>query len=105
MRAGDLNERVTFQKKTTEKSDFGGYSVTWVDDFSTNATVTFRNGQRLLDSKEIFNQYIFAFYIRIFHKVDESMRIIYDGKKYKILSIYKNKAIQAIEIIGELINE
>lgn len=33
------------------------------------------------------------------------MRIIYQGKKYRILAINSDRAKQSTEIIGELINE
>ncbi len=105
MRAGDLDEIITFQMKDLKRSDFGGTSVNWIDAFTTNATVIYKGGGRSINVNEIFISSSYTFYIRIYHKVDESMRIIYNGKKYKILSIFKNKSLQAIEIQGELINE
>lgn len=105
MRAGDLKDHIIFQRKKITQSEYGGESVEWEDAISARATVVFKGGKRIVDSNEIFNEYTFTFYVRIYHQVDESMRIKYNGKSYKILSLYKNKDLQGIEIIGELINE
>ena len=46
-----------------------------------------------------------VFTIRIYHKVDERMRIIWEGKKYRILSIEEDRTLQQLTIKTELINE
>ncbi len=63
------------------------------------------SGNRINQNSEIINTYNVSFLIRLYHNVDESDRIIYDNKKYRIISIYKDLAKQSKTIIGELINE
>nr|WP_244668142.1 hypothetical protein [Phocaeicola vulgatus] len=43
--------------------------------------------------------------MRLYHKVNEQMRIIWNGNKYRILSINRELYKQSITIVTELINE
>ncbi len=63
------------------------------------------SGNRINQNNEIVNTYNVSFLIRLYHNVNESDRIIYDNKKYRIISINKDSAKQSKTIIGELINE
>ena len=41
----------------------------------------------------------------MYHRVNEQMRILWNGKKYRILSISPELYKQSITIITELVNE
>ena len=100
-----MRETITIQKLTTTKDSYGANTSLWVDKFTTRAQVTTNSGNRLNQNYEIIHTYNLTFTIRLYHNVEEADRIIYNGKKYKIISINKELYKQAITIIGELINE
>ena len=104
MRAGLLREVITVQGITETKNGFGAITQSWVDKFSIRAQV-FATGNREVQNSEIFNNYTLTFTVRVFPVITEKDRLIYDGKKYRILSIVKNITLQSRIIIGELINE
>ncbi|SKB43538.1 Phage head-tail joining protein [Macellibacteroides fermentans] len=54
---------------------------------------------------EIVNTYNITFTVRNYHSINETMRIIWKGKYYRIISILPDKYKQSTDIIGELINE
>jgi SPP1 family predicted phage head-tail adaptor len=105
MRAGLLSEDVTFEQQSINKGEFGATNVSWQPFKNTKARVTYNSGNRTNDVNEVFFAYEVVFTIRIYHQIDENMRIIWQGKKYRILSIERQKAQQQIVIKAELINE
>lgn len=100
-----MRDSITIQKLTTTKDSFGANTPLWVEKFTTRAQVTTNSGNRLNQNYEIIHTYNLTFTIRLYHDVEESDRILYNGKKYRIISINKELYKQAITIIGELINE
>lgn len=106
MRAGELNELITVQNIEITKDQYGSEGKNWKD-FYTNvrATVTHNSGNRNVSNNEVVFNYNVLFTIRLFYNIDEKMRILHDGKKYRITSIVKSKKTQSITIITELINE
>ena len=105
MRAGILTETILLQESVPIKNEFGATSMEWVDYLQTRANIKFNSGNRVNQNNETFTSYTLTFTIRFYHKVNEQMRIIYQGKKYRILAINSNRTKQSTEIIGELINE
>lgn len=105
MRAGLLREQITIQKITNIKDAFGANTTLWVDKFTCRAQVNTNSGNRLNQNNEIIHTYNVTFTIRLYYNVEESDRIIFNGKKYRIISVNKELYKQAINIIGELINE
>ena len=59
--------------------------VSFID--STKARITYGSGNRANENNEIVFAYEVIFTIRIYHQIREDMRIIWKGKKYRILSI------------------
>nr|WP_320037822.1 phage head closure protein [uncultured Bacteroides sp.] len=76
-----------------------------MDKFTTRAQVTTNSGNRQNQNNEIIHTYNVTFIVRLYHDIEESDRVIYNGKKYRIISINKELYKQSINIIGELINE
>jgi SPP1 family predicted phage head-tail adaptor len=105
MRAGLLNTTITIEQQINNKGEFGATNISWVPYKSTKARCTYSSGNRTNENNEIFFAYEVIFTIRIYHKVSENMRIIWEGRKYRILAIEKQKAQQQIVIKTELINE
>ena len=59
----------------------------------------------LNENNEIVFAYEVIFTVRIYLQITERMRIIWEGRKYRILSIELSKQIQKLTIRAELINE
>lgn len=106
MRAGLLSEVIKVERPVTTTDEFGANYIQWETFISkTKAQVTYSSGNRLNENNEIIFAYEVVFTVRIYHQIDERMRIIWKNKKYRILSLEENKALQSITIKAELINE
>jgi len=105
LRAGTLTEPIIIQQQTTIKGEFGDELKSWTNYISTRCEVKSHSGNRQTENMEIVNTYNITFTVRNYHSIDESMRIIWKGKPYRILSILPDKYKQSTDIIGELINE
>lgn len=106
MRAGVLNEIITIEELKVIKNEYGEEQTdNYVKKFSTRAEVRWNNGQRITDNNELFFAYDITFTIRYYNDIDELDRIIWNNKKYRILSIERNRQWQMINIKCELINE
>ena len=93
MRAGLLNEIITFQTPVME-TDAYGHKV------NLNG-----KGGRGIVNDEIFYSYTKIFTIRDYNEPSERDIILWDSKKYRILSISRDKKKMVFEIESELINE
>lgn len=105
MRAGQLTEKITLQEATISTNSYGANDLVWNDVITTRANVIYTNGNRINDTNEITFAYTVTFVIRSYHKINERMRILYNDKLYRILSIEENRHLQQQKIITELINE
>lgn len=105
MKAGVLRESITIEKPVTLKDSFGSTTITWENAITTRTKVTYNSGDRQTPNNEIFHTQVVTFLIRSYHLVSEDMRVIYKGKKYRILSISSEIEKQQITIKTELINE
>lgn len=105
MQAGILTEVITIQQPTVNQNGYGANNVGWSDYITTRASVNYNNGNRVNDNNEITFAYLVSFTIRVFHQINERMRIIWKGNKYRILSIELDKHKQKQTIRTELINE
>lgn len=106
MKAGLLTETIRIEKPVSNRDNYGADSKkwgTWIE--KTKASVTFNNGNRINENNEIIFTYQVTFTVRIYHQINEEMRIIWKNKKYRILSLEENKERQSITIRTELINE
>ena len=103
MRAGLLNYPITIQEPITLKDVYGANGIDWKDAISTRAQITFNSGYRQIQNIEIIHCYSVT--IRQKQKKKKQMRIIWNGNKYRILSINRELYKQSITIVTELINE
>jgi len=106
MRAGSLRWKVTFLKPVITINDYGTEKQSWEEAFTTKADVKFDSGDRIVENQELVFTNIVTFIVRFYHQIDEMMRIQWQGKTYRILSInpellpYNQKIIKT-----ELVNE
>lgn len=105
MQAGLLRDFVRFQEAQTQRDKLGGISEKWIDVFSKRAEVKFSSGSRKLVNGEIFNPLAITCKIRYCKDVHEKMIFIYEERKYKIISINRDRLQQTTVIQAELINE
>lgn len=105
MRAGSLRYIITIEKPVTTRNDYGSQVVEWKEVTSTRASVSYPRGNRESDGIEVYYDYNPTFNIRYYHNIDNYMRIKYDGKYYRILSVQSNVYSQMVTIVTELINE
>jgi len=105
MRAGILTEPITILKPVIIKNDFGAEKTDWINFIATRTNVRFNSGNRFTETNEIIHSCNLTFTIRYYHLIDESMKVAYKGKEYRILAINSDRLKQSTTIIGELINE
>lgn len=105
MQAGLLKECITIEKPTVIQNGFGANELEWSKFVDTRAYVNYTSGNRVTSNNEIIWAYQVNFTIRVYHQVNEKMRIIWHGNKYRILAIEPDKDKQKQTIRTELINE
>ena len=106
MQRGKLKEKVIFERCIVSIDEYSHEEYTYVYAFSTRAQVKFNNGNRLIDNQEIFYENTVTFIVSDYIPYEETMRIKYRDKYYRILSVNNEKVpTRKIEIIAELINE
>ena len=98
MDIGDLKHRVTFQRFTTVVNDNGFEEEAWVDFKTVWAKVENLHGKEYFEAAAVQAEKTVKFTIRFTKDIDESMRIMFQGKHYNITSIdnikYANKFIE-----------
>lgn len=105
MQAGLLRDIITFLRSESKRDDFGGTSETWAPAFDKRAYVRFKTGARKEVNSEVINTSVITITIRYCKAVNEKMRIVYEGMKYRIVSINRDRRQQSTEIEAEAINE
>ena len=105
MRAGLLSEVITIMTPYIEKDEYGSEVEMWDELLTTRANVRWSSGNRSISNDEIVNVYSVDFTIRRYHDIDEVMRVRYEGKLYRILSIEDNRHDGTKKLRCELINE
>jgi SPP1 family predicted phage head-tail adaptor len=89
MRAGLLRFPIVILEKSETKDSYGATSDNWGVFADTKANVVNVNGQKKISDDQFTHSNATEFTIRHNIKVNEKMRIQYDGKLYKILYINK----------------
>ena len=105
LRAGLLNEYITFRKRVITRDDFGEQSSAWLNVISTRARVVRLSGNRAMENNEVWHPTSLQFIIRSYHNIDNEMEIVYNGNRYNIVFIDVQRLNQLTTITAELINE
>lgn len=104
MRAGNLARSIiTIEEPITSRDEYGSQQVSWKEVITTRAQVIYTKGNRHSDELEVYYDHNPIFKVRHYHNINEYMRIKYEGKYYRLLSIQKD--IQVTTLITELVNE
>ena len=91
MNADKLNKRVTFQTNTPTVNSIGEYVDTYADTFTVWAAVEPLTGRLLFEAQQASSQVQGRVRIRYRTGVTSSMRMSYDTRYLKILSIINPK--------------
>lgn len=105
MQAGLLNEIIEIQIPMSTINEFGSTKITYSKWITTRANVR-QNGQnRSIQENEVFYDVAKTFIIRSYIDIQESHRIVYQGKPYRIVSIDYDRHNNCKTIVADLINE
>ena len=105
LRAGLLNEYITFRKRVITRDDFGEQSSQWKNVIYTRARVVRMSGNRSMENNEVWHPTSLQFITRSYHIIDNEMEIVYNGNRYNIVFIDVQRLNQLTTITAELINE
>ena len=105
MQAGLLKERITIEQPIISQNVYGANELEWSTFIDTRASVNYTSGNRMTANNEVVWSHQVNFTVRVYHDVNENMRIIWQGRKYRILAIEPDKDKQRQTIRTELINE
>ena len=106
MIAGTLNENISIFRPSVGEGKYGPKKTVYVPYIrKTRARVNWNSGARTNENNEIFYGYNVTFSIRSYHKVDDYMRIKWNGKFYRILNIIPDKRLNELKIDTEVVNE
>lgn len=79
-RAGDLTERVTFQRKVTVDDGGGGRAVTWQNVVTVDAQVRPLSGRERLQAAQLEAAASYRLTVRRRTDLDEAMRVVWSGQ-------------------------
>lgn len=106
MEAGLLSEIIYIKSRTYDDNNgFNEQVEKYVDYLKCRAQVKYSSGKREIYNNELVVAYSPTFVIRKHYKIDETMKIFYNDKVYRIVSIEPDSKKQCQYIITELINE
>lgn len=105
MQAGLLKDIIEIHKPTLTTNEFGEQIQLFEKYIETKAQVIYDRGNRNVSNNEIVFNYNTTFNIRYFVHVNETMKIVFSKKQYRIISIESDSHKQCKTIICELINE
>lgn len=105
MRAGLLKYPIIVERSHLHKNSYGEEQTVWECHIQTRAQIDFKSANRTIENDERVFTRSLTFIVRIYHDIRNEDRIIYDGEKYRILSVEKRKYEMRQIITAELINE
>lgn len=105
MKAGILRNKIEIYNPVVTTTDFGNTKTEYTLFTTTRANVRYNSGSRVVENDEIFYPHSKTFIIRHYVAVTEPMRIKFEDKFYRIISINSNQYYNNKEILAELVNE
>lgn len=100
-----LRHKLDILALTTTKTKYGTISTSYEQKYSTHCHAIFDSETQVVSEGEILYPINITFVVRAYVPVTEKDRLVFEGKKYKILSINKNEYYGNIEIKTTLVNE
>lgn len=104
MNAALLKEAIDIYELITRKTEYGTIQTEYQLKYHTRAYVRFNSENMTVSEGEIFFLVNRTFIVRSYVPVVETDQIEFEGKRYKILSINKNKYYNDTEIQTVLLN-
>lgn len=104
MEISALNKRITFQELKTNINENGFEIEEWIDFKTVWAGVTNLHGREYFEAAAIQMENTVKFTIRYLEGIDTTMRILFKGRHYNIISIdnikYRNRfmEVKAMEV-------
>lgn len=105
MQAGRLTETIEIHNPQFNINEFGEQTEQYMYHCTTRAQVIHNSGNRTISNDEILHDYTKTFKIRRYIKISDISLILYNNKKYRVLSIEDNRHTNEKTVIAELINE
>ena len=107
MRSGKLNRRITIQKLSVAKNEYGEDIESWINFRTLWAHVEPLRGREYWQAKQVVGEVTGRITIRYLDGLDEKMQVMYGGKTYNILAVInpgeKNRELQLL--VKELLND
>ena len=104
MNAATLKDAIDIYELVTTKTEYGTIKNDWALRIHTRAYVKFNSESQVVSEGEVWYPVSRTFIVRAYVSVVETDQIEYEGKRYKIMSINRNKYYNDIEIITQLLN-
>jgi len=102
MRAGALDRRITFQKKSVSQNTFGELDETWAAYVTVWAAREHLRGRELWSAKQVAAKIETRYRIRYRTDLDPTMRLIDGSRTYDIHSIREvGNRNQWLEVLAE----
>lgn len=100
-----LKQPIDIYELVVSKTEYGTIQTSYTLKYHTRSYVKFNSENMTVSEGEIFFPVNRTFIIRSYVPVVETDQIEFEGKRYRILSINKNKYYNDIEISCVLVNE
>lgn len=105
MQSGSLKEKISFYRKEVKTSEYGDTKISYEKYKDTSAQVEYNTGSREVINSEITYPVTRTFHVRFYHEIEESMRILYQGKYYQITSIEPIRSRNEKIILADLVDD
>ena len=105
MKAGILKENIEIWEPNIITTEYGDSKMEYTWFYTTRANVQYNSGTRVNENNEVFYPTNKTFIVRHYVPVKEVMRIKFDDKFYRIISINADKYYNDKVIYTELVNE
>jgi SPP1 family predicted phage head-tail adaptor len=104
-RAGELDQRITFQERVDTPDGYGGSTFTWADIpelSSVWAHIRVSGGRESVEYQRVNAETVYLFVIRNRSDLQASYRLMWEGEPFSIKSVKKPKSRALyLEIDGE----
>lgn len=87
IRAGRLRHRLTLQRKTESRTSNGDITIAWVTDSTVWGAIEPLSGKELVAASQTQNEATVRIVIRYHATINDTWRVVNDGKAYSILSL------------------
>ena len=105
MRAGLLNTMITILYPQKSRNEYGETVFVYEKKGTARAQIMNQAGNRTISNDEIFYSYQKTFRVRRYVKIDDVCQVLYNGQKYRVISIDDDRETNCKIVRTELVNE